>query len=87
MPGFQSDLIFSGFNSEYRLLIHESIFDLIWYGEGRWSWDDLYTMPVFLRRYWLKRVNAKIKDDIDRAETYARKTKSNRPSNTTKRSR
>ena len=62
LPGFRLDLIFSGFNAEYRLQLHETIFDIVWFGEGRWSWKDVYDMPVFLRRFWLKKITGIIKD-------------------------
>jgi len=74
LPGFPSNLIFSGFNAQYRLNLHESIFNLIWFGEGRWSWDDIYNMPIFMRRYWINRVSGIIKD---REETSKARLKSN----------
>ena len=85
--GFKSEQIFSGFDPTHRLQLHETIFDLIWYGNGRWSWDELYSMPIFLRRYWIKRVNAKIKDETEQAEKSARRAKSARTSAPTKRRR
>jgi len=30
---------------------------MIWHGEGRWDWDTLYNMPIFLRRRWMKHIN------------------------------
>ena len=79
IAGFQSDLIFSGFNSKYRLELHESIFNIVWFGEGRWSWQDLYTMPVFLRRYWVKRITAIIKEKNDSAKKQQKSNKSKVP--------
>ena len=75
-PGFRLDLIFSGFNAEYRLQLHETIFDIVWFGEGRWSWQDIYEMPIFLRRYWVKRVNRIIKE----RDEYNQKLKQQRKS-------
>lgn len=85
--GFKSEQIFSGFDPKHRLQLHETIFDLIWYGAGRWSWDDLYSMPIFLRRYWVKRVNAKISDETEQAKKIARRSKSAKTSVPTKRHR
>jgi hypothetical protein len=67
--GFQSDLIFSGFNSKYRLELHESIFNMVWFGEGRWSWQDIYEMPIFLRRFWIKKIQGimKNRDELRKA--------------------
>ncbi len=84
LPGFPSELIFSGFDSEYRLQLHESIFNLIWFGEGRWSWDDIYHMPLFLRKYWIKRVTSILEAQQSSANNMQQKTKSNKNKFTTK---
>ena len=76
LPGFQSDLIFSGFDNQYRLDLHETIFNLIWFGDGRWSWDDIYNMPIFLRRYWVNRVSGIIKDREEASKARESRSKS-----------
>jgi hypothetical protein len=48
-------------------MLHENIFNMIWWGEGRWDWDTIYTMPIFLRRFWMKKIN-KILSDKEEAE-------------------
>ena len=50
---------FFGFNPEDRKILHDILFDLMWAGEGRWDWNTVYTLPVFLRRYWVTRINNK----------------------------
>ena len=30
--------------------LHESIFDIVWFGEGRWSWQDLYDDASFFTK-------------------------------------
>ena len=78
MPGFRLDLIFSGFNAKYRLQLHETIFDIVWFGEGRWSWKDVYDMPVFLRRFWLKKITGIIKDREESLKKQQQQRKSNK---------
>jgi hypothetical protein len=69
LPGFNLEPTFFGFKPEDRPILHENLFNLIWQGEGRWDWDTIYHMPIHIRRYWVKRVNAIIKDREDaRAE-------------------
>mgnify|MGYP003630482556 FL=1 len=87
LPGFQLSLIFSGFNAKYRLQLHETIFDIVWFGEGRWSWQDIYDMPVFLRRYWIKRINGIVKDRQDAVTKQQQQQKSNKNKIPTKRRR
>jgi len=66
--GFKLDQTFFGFNPQDRVQLHENIFNLLWHGEGRWDWDTIYNMPIFLRKFYIKRVNAIIQERIDRAE-------------------
>jgi hypothetical protein len=39
---------------------------MLWYGAGRWDWNTLYTMPVYLRRYWIRRIEKMIAEDAQR---------------------
>lgn len=56
-PGFSLGQTFFGFKPEDRVILHDNLFNMIWHGEGRWDWDTLYTMPIFLRRRWMKHLN------------------------------
>ena len=66
--GFKLDQTFFGFKPQDRVQLHENIFNLLWHGEGRWDWDTIYGMPIFLRKFYIKRVNALIQERIDRVE-------------------
>ena len=55
--GFQLGLTFFGFNDDYRADLHDLIFDMIWFGEGRWDWNTIYNMPIFLRNFWIRKMN------------------------------
>jgi hypothetical protein len=55
--GFQLTQNFFGFKPEDRITLHDNLYNLIWHGEGRWSWDDIYYMPVHIRMHWIRRVN------------------------------
>jgi hypothetical protein len=78
-PGFHSELIFSGFNKQYRLKLHESIFDMVWFGEGRWSWQDIYEMPIFLRRFWIKKIERIMKERDDSRKRSLQQNNPSRP--------
>lgn len=60
LPGFNLDRTFFGLEPKDRLSIHEMIFDLIWYGAGRWDWNTIYNMPIFLRTFWIQKLNDKL---------------------------
>jgi len=75
LQGFQLTQTFFGFNPEDRVQLHESLFDLVWHGAGRWDWNTLYTMPVYIRRFWISKIN-KMQDEAAAArEKVKAKTK------------
>jgi len=67
LPGFKLDQTFFGFNPEDRVKLHGQLFDLLWVGEGRWDWDTLYSMPIHLRSFYIKKIN-KINHDRQDAQ-------------------
>ncbi len=30
---------------------------MIWHGEGRWSWETVYNMPIPIRKLWINKLN------------------------------
>jgi hypothetical protein len=80
LPGFVLEQTFFGFKPEDRVKLHENIFNLIWWGAGRWDWDTVYHMPVHIRRFWTKKVNKMIEDENERKEQLANATKHKRKS-------
>ena len=54
---FLLDQTFFGFKPTDRVPLHDAIFRLIWYGEGRWDWDTVYNWPIFLRKFYVQKVN------------------------------
>lgn len=57
MEPFPLGQTFFGFKPEDRPTLHENIFNMLWHGEGRWTWDEIYEMPIFLRRFYVKQIN------------------------------
>lgn len=72
---FLLDQTFFGFNASYRMQLHETIFNIIWFGEGRWDWETIYTMPVFLRNFWVKKINKIVEDRNKAAKQQTQKSK------------
>ncbi len=78
---FNLEQTFFGFKPEDRVKFHENIFNLLWYANGKLSWDDVYNMPIFLRNYYVKRVNKMIEQETERIEQQQAKLKSKTPNN------
>lgn len=65
---FALEPTFFGFKPSDRVRLHDSIFNLLWWGDGRWDWDTIYNMPIFLRDFWIKKVNKIIGEKEEAAE-------------------
>ena len=59
LPGFKLDQTFFGFDAKDRIKLHKILFDMLWYGDGRWDWNTIYNMPIFLRNFWIDSINKK----------------------------
>jgi hypothetical protein len=77
-PGFALEQTFFGFKPEDRVKLHENIFDLIWWGDGRWDWDTIYHMPIHIRKFWIKKLNKMIEDEQTRNHEKAEAAKRQR---------
>ena len=47
-----SDWTFFGLTFSYNQRVYDQIFELAFYGEGGFSYDEVYNMPVNLRSYY-----------------------------------
>jgi hypothetical protein len=65
---FHSTHQFLYFDSEYQITFHNQLFDLLWAGEGRWSFQDIYELPLRIRKLWISRVN-KIYQNSQKSDT------------------
>lgn len=80
MHPFNLEQTFFGFKPEDRVSFHENIFNMLWHSNGKLSWDDIYNMPIFLRNYYVKRINKMIEQEnerIEKTKAAAKNTKSN----------
>lgn len=56
-------LAFFGPTPEYRPYLHSEIFNLVYYGKGGFTWECVYEMPIFLRRFYIKKINEAIEEE------------------------
>ncbi len=71
---FKLDQTFFGYNRDDRVALHEQIFNLLWIGEGKWDWDTLYNMPIFLRNFYIKKID-KLNYDRQNAQQNTKSSK------------
>jgi len=60
---------FFGPNPKYKEVVHDEIFSLINYGNS-FTFSDVYTMPVMMRRYYLDKL-VKVKKQEQEAQKKA----------------
>lgn len=69
------DQTFFGFKPEDQVQLHARLFDLLQAGEGCWDWDTIYNLPIYLRRYWITRINQQRTAAADREQAAAERAK------------
>jgi hypothetical protein len=45
------ELTFFGLTAEYRQSIFSQIHEIVFNGRGGYSWNEVYHMPIWIRRY------------------------------------
>jgi hypothetical protein len=66
---YQLGLPFFGLTPEYRINIFKQIHEIVFHGNGGYSWNDVYQMPIWLRRYTFNNIK----------EYYDEQAKNNKP--------
>ena len=49
-------LRFFGLTSNYRVFVFQQIHEIVFYGKGGYSWNDVYNMPIWLRNFTFKSI-------------------------------
>lgn len=58
MKGWQCHwvLISFGLPPEYKIVLHEEIFSLCYYSNGAFGHAEVYSLPVYLRKFYMKKL-------------------------------
>lgn len=51
-----SGLPFFGLTSEYRVSVYTVIHEIVFHGNGGYSWNDVYSMPIWLRKFTFEKI-------------------------------
>jgi hypothetical protein len=70
------DLTFFGLTPKYKVQKTEQIFDLIFHSNGAFTYNEVYNMPVYLRIFYMKRLNKYFKDKNKAEQDALKKSKS-----------
>ena len=69
---------FFGLGPEYKLGIHQEIFSLCYHGQGGFTWEEVYNLPIYLRRFYIQQIN-KVIQEKNKATESAQKSKMSSP--------
>ena len=69
---------FFGLGSDYRPVIYDQIFDLMYFGKMGFTYTELYHMPVFQRRYYYTKLGDYLKKQNEAEQAAVNKAKKGR---------
>lgn len=69
-------LISFGLPSNYRVILHEEIFNLCYYSQGGFTQSEVYQLPVHLRQFYLRKLTATKEKEASASEAANRQTTS-----------
>jgi len=61
----------------YSTLLHQKLFQLVYYANGGFNWTDVYTMPIKFREFYFREL---LKTKEEEKKAAERVYKSNTPS-------
>jgi len=65
--------VFFGLSSEYKLGLHQEIFSMCYAGKGGFVFNDVYNMPIHLRRYYIRLISDAIETENKQYEDSSNK--------------
>ena len=74
---WKSLLSFFGLQPKHKKDIHEEIFQLIYYHKGGFTFNEVYNLPIYLRKVYLNRLNKQYSDENKEIEKARKKTQQN----------
>jgi hypothetical protein len=78
MKGWDCHWVWTSFGlpPEYKLGLHEEIFNLCYHSNGGFTHGEIYHMPIYLRRFYIKKLVDVKKQESAQYESASKNTKS-----------
>jgi hypothetical protein len=70
---------FFGLGPDYKLGLHEEIFSLCYYGKGGFTWEEVYNLPIHIRRFYIQQISKAIETKNKAEEEASKKQSSSVP--------
>jgi thioredoxin-related protein len=68
-----SQLTFFGLTPEHRLSMYTIIHEIVFHGKGGYTWDTIYNMPIWLRRFTFEKIKEYYDKEREEAEKQQKK--------------
>lgn len=65
---YQLELTFFGLTPEYKKIVLDEIFLLCYHGNGGWTHEEVYNMPIRYRHFYLHKINETIEKQNEAIE-------------------
>lgn len=66
---------FFGLGPSYKPILHDEIFTLIYHSHGGFNWSDVYSMPIWLRKFYIKTLIQTKTDEREAQDPNSKKNK------------
>lgn len=66
---------FFGLTAKDKPIIYRQIFELCYYGQGGFTFNEVMEMPIWLRRFYIQEINKEIKREKELREQGNKKGK------------
>ena len=73
-------MTFFGLTPEYKVSLHSEVFELAYYSEGAFTQDIAYKLPIYLRRFYYKKLADAKKKEKEETEKSNGSSQSSMPS-------
>ena len=73
-----SDWTFFGLTQTYKVQLHDQVFDLVYHGKG-FTYHEVYSMPVYLRHFYVRKIQHIYSEEKKAHEKSMREAKSKQP--------
>ena len=67
---------FFGLAPDYKLQVYKEIHELVYYGNGGFTYQDVQSMPIHIRRFFIKRIEQDLNQQKKANEKAAKQAKS-----------
>ena len=57
---------FFGYNPADSVALHDQLFEFVWMSDGKFDWNTVYHMPIYIRNFWIRKLNHKLAEQAGR---------------------